>query len=292
MGVSKFHLYTALGVPKESSVEVITRAYRQLALQYHPDRNPDGTEQFKAISNAYAVLSDADRRAVYDMTGFVSDAVGDAAHSMSDEEARQQRSAELEDQLHSFFVAYAGSEEEKNDVVQGYHKCNGNFRKMVREHLLFDNGIVSEVQRLHRLVEGLVAEGKLQATTAWRESSSPKGILKIEKEMRREREEAEEALKELAGGGDKSSSNGGAEGNDGLGALQLAIRQRQASSYQSMVNNLEAKYVTSKNNARRGTGKRFREAEGEATDGGYRCQHSAKAPRDIARHGANKHAKQ
>ncbi|KPA81502.1 putative chaperone protein DNAj [Leptomonas pyrrhocoris] len=247
MGATKFHLYTSLGVAKDSSLDEITRAYRRLALQFHPDRNPDGVEQFKAISNAYAVLSDTDRRAVYDVTGFVSDAAGDASHAMTDEATRQQRSAELADQVRDFFAAYAGSEEEVNDVVKGYVKCDGNFAKMVREYLLFDNGEASEVQRLHRLVEKLVAAGTLKTTAAWQASSLPKSILKIEKAMRRERTEAEEALKELAGGRAHPSmtANGGDE-DGSLGALQLAIRQRQASSYQSMLSNLEAKYVTGK----------------------------------------------
>ncbi|KPI87379.1 putative chaperone protein DNAj [Leptomonas seymouri] len=268
MGATKFHLYTSLGVTKESSLAEITRAYRKLALQCHPDRNPDGVERFKAISNAYAILSDNDRRAVYDMTGFVSDAAADAAHGMSDEAARQQRSAELADQVRDFFATYAGSEEERGDVIKGYHKCEGNFKKMVRQYLLFDNGVESEVQRLHRLVERLVADGTLKATTAWQESSSPRSILKIEKAMRRERAEAEEALKALAGG----SADGG------LGALQLAIRQRQASSYQSMLSNLEAKYVTNKKKSIK-SDKRRREAELEAEEEKHARQSRAKAKR-------------
>lgn len=264
-GAPKFHLYQSLGVSRESSVEEITRAYRKLALQYHPDRNPDGVEQFKAISNAYAILSDVDRRAVYDLTGFVSDAAGEAgaAHGMSDAAARQQRSAELADQVRNFFATYAGSPEEAADVVKGYHTCDGNFKKMVREYLLFDNGAQSEVQRLHRLVEKLIAKGSLKATASWTETTTPRSILKIERAMRREREEAEEALKELAGSGADEGEDGG------LGALQLAIRQRQASSYSSMLDKLEAKYVTRKNQS--SSGKRPRKAEAEK---------SATRPRD------------
>lgn len=258
MGAAKYHLYTTLGVARDSSTEEVTRAYRRLALQYHPDRNPDGVEEFKAVSNAYAVLADPERRAVYDLTGFVSDAAS-AAHDVSDASARQQRSAELADQVRDFFATYAGSAEEKADVVKGYEKCHGDFGKMVRQYLLFDNGITTEVQRLYRLVAKLIEKGKLCATPAWEASSTPKSVLKLEKAMRREREEAEEALKELAGGGGGDSAS--AAGSD-LGALQLAIRQRQQSSYESMLNHLESKYVT---NATRSKddgvhGKRRREA--------------------------------
>lgn len=63
--------YEVLGIPKGASKEEIKKAYRRLALQYHPDRNKstDSEEKFKEISEAYAVLSDDEKRQVYDMYG-------------------------------------------------------------------------------------------------------------------------------------------------------------------------------------------------------------------------------
>ncbi|CAM44223.1 putative chaperone protein DNAj [Leishmania braziliensis MHOM/BR/75/M2904] len=245
MGAVKFQLYKTLGVSMKSTVEDVTRAYRRLALKYHPDRNPDGVEAFKEISNAYAVLSDPERRAMYDLTGVVSDSA-DALQGLSDEAARQQRSAELADQVHNFFSTYAGSEEEREDVILGYEKCKGDFNKMVRQYLLFDNGIESEVQRLYRLVSGLIKRGKLSSTPAWESTSTPKSLLRLEKSMRRERLEAEEVLKEMAGSGSGASA---VEEGD-LSALQVMIRQRQQSSYESMLSHLESKYTTKKSGAR------------------------------------------
>ena len=61
--------YAVIGVPRDADDSDIKRAYRELARTYHPDLNPDGADRFKEINEAYAVLSDKDRRARYDRWG-------------------------------------------------------------------------------------------------------------------------------------------------------------------------------------------------------------------------------
>jgi curved DNA-binding protein len=64
--------YKILGVDRKAKEEEIKRAYRKLALQFHPDRNPDNKqaeEKFKEINEAYQVLSDPQKRARYDQLG-------------------------------------------------------------------------------------------------------------------------------------------------------------------------------------------------------------------------------
>jgi molecular chaperone DnaJ len=70
--VSKADYYEVLGVSREVTDQELKSAYRKQAMKYHPDRNPGdhaAEEKFKLASEAYQVLSDADKRAVYDRYG-------------------------------------------------------------------------------------------------------------------------------------------------------------------------------------------------------------------------------
>lgn len=70
--MAKRDYYQVLDVPRTSSEADIKKAYRRLAMKYHPDRNPDdaeATEKFKEVKEAYEVLTDAQKRAIYDQHG-------------------------------------------------------------------------------------------------------------------------------------------------------------------------------------------------------------------------------
>jgi len=74
--------YEVLGVARDADDRVLKKAYHKLALQFHPDKNPDdkaAEESFKEASEAYAVLSDGDKRAHYDRFGHSGPEMGGSA---------------------------------------------------------------------------------------------------------------------------------------------------------------------------------------------------------------------
>src|SRR5256885_11212660 len=73
--------YEVLGVERSATDEEVKRAYRKLAVKFHPDKNPDdphAEEKFKELGEAYDVLMDPDKRAAYDRFGHSAFASGGA----------------------------------------------------------------------------------------------------------------------------------------------------------------------------------------------------------------------
>ena len=68
---AKRDFYEVLGVSKSATADELKRAYRKLALEWHPDRNksPEANDKFKEINEAYEVLSDTNKRSTYDQFG-------------------------------------------------------------------------------------------------------------------------------------------------------------------------------------------------------------------------------
>ncbi|MGF1761086.1 molecular chaperone DnaJ [Photobacterium sagamiensis] len=70
--MSKRDLYEVLGVGRDSAEREIKKAYKRLAMKFHPDRNqedPDAAEKFKEVKNAYEILTDPQKKAAYDQYG-------------------------------------------------------------------------------------------------------------------------------------------------------------------------------------------------------------------------------
>lgn len=109
--VAQDRLYRALGVPKTADQDTIKKAYRKLARELHPDKNPDdpGAEaRFKEVNSAYEVLGDADKRKMYDRFGDAATKPGFDAKQAQQWQQWQQGApgggyVDLESMLGSFF---------------------------------------------------------------------------------------------------------------------------------------------------------------------------------------------
>ena len=81
--MEKRDYYEVLGVDKKASADEIKKAYKKMAIKYHPDRNPgdkEAEDKFKEAAEAYEVLSDENKRARYDQFGHAG--MGGAASSL------------------------------------------------------------------------------------------------------------------------------------------------------------------------------------------------------------------
>jgi molecular chaperone DnaJ len=150
---SKRDYYEILGIGKDAGEKDLKAAYRKLALQYHPDRNPDNQEaedKFKEAAEAYEVLHDPEKRQIYDQYGHAGlegsgfsgfGGFDDIFSSFSDifedffgfgtgrrSRSRAQRGSDLRYDLTLSFMDAAFGTETKIDInkMEGCPTCNGN----------------------------------------------------------------------------------------------------------------------------------------------------------------------
>ncbi|KAH9001286.1 hypothetical protein EDB92DRAFT_1931845 [Lactarius akahatsu] len=271
-------LYAVLDVEPAASQEDIKKAYRKLALIYHPDKHATAAEdaklaasrKFQQVGFAYTVLSETKRRAKYDATG-------------STEEGFEL--AEGEDGWQAYFEAlfesvtkakldemkkeYQGSHEEIDDLKRAYGETGGALGEIMNH---IPHSTHEDEARFVIAISDLIAKGELSATDAWAASSKDeKAKLVRRKQADKEAKEAEALAKEL-GVWDEFYGSGKAGPRKGKGkkkakrdeeeedeeedhsALQaLILKKRQNAG--TFLDNLAAKYA--------GTGTPRKEGETE-----------------------------
>nr|XP_019547668.2 J domain-containing protein CG6693 [Aedes albopictus] len=234
-------IYEIFKVNKNSQEGEIKKAYYKLSLKVHPDRvspteKAEATEKFKVLSKIYSVLSDHDKRALYDEQGLIDDDDDPAADVKWMAMWQKFFKPITTDDIEDFEKAYVGSELERKDIKEAYLGGKGclDFMSQYVPYM----GAKSE-PRIIEAVQSMIAAGEVPEYKAFTEE--PK-----EKRNRRHRRETKEvkeakALKRKLDNRKASSSRGG--------SLEQQIAQRRSEreqGFNSLLDRLAAKYGNEK----------------------------------------------
>ncbi|CAK61308.1 unnamed protein product (macronuclear) [Paramecium tetraurelia] len=143
----QFTLYTLLNVAPKATQNEIKKSYRQLALQLHPDKNQadvNAKEKFQKISEAYQILSNEEKRKMYDETGMIE---GMDEFKNAYEFYRNLYPKISREDIDKYEVKYRFSKEEENDLIEFYNKQDGNVK------CLLENIILSKNEDIPRFLE-------------------------------------------------------------------------------------------------------------------------------------------
>ena len=200
METTSVSLYELLGVQPTATPAELTKAYRLMALRVHPDKNPTDLESasknFQKLQDAYKILSDPDKRRIYDTTGETEDSEGFfEAYTYY----REKYPKFTEQDIDEFAGKYKGSEEEKTDLVEFYEEMKGDVTKILEFIILSEEG---DIPRYLQIYEDLISSGSLRRTKKFDRSKTRIARLADEGEELKAPEPAKKAIK---AGSDMSS---------------------------------------------------------------------------------------
>jgi len=228
-------LYKVLGVQNNSSKQELKKGYHRRALAYHPDRAEKddkevATKKFQALGHVYSILSDDDRRKVYDETGDVDeDSVAIDQDRDWDQYWRLIFPKISQKDIEEFAEKYQGSPEELTDLKQAYLDNEGDMGAILDTVPCCS---FEDEPRFTDILADLIQSGDLPDFDKFSKENKKSKSSRMKK-AQAEAKEAEEAAKKLKLG----------EGNASLFA---AIAQRQASraaQADDFLSQLEAKYA-------------------------------------------------
>ncbi|XP_053962496.1 J domain-containing protein CG6693 [Anastrepha ludens] len=225
-------IYKLLELEKSALPKDIKKAYYKLSLQVHPDRVKDdekanATEKFKVLSKIYQVLSDKDKRALYDEQGVVDD-----EDDMLDGKLkswldlwRQMFKRITEEDISNYQKSYVGSELERNDMKKAYLSSKGCINHMMNE-VPFLN--VVDEPRLQKIIREMIDAGEVPEYKIFTNEPAQKRQRR-HKKMARELKEADEIKQKMQ--------------NENNLERQIMERNRsRESDYNSLMDRLMEKY--------------------------------------------------
>lgn len=236
-------LYEILGVKKESTAKEVKKGYHKVSLRVHPDRvspeeKEEATKKFQALGRVYSILSDENKRGVYDETGDVDDDESDVTRDRdwSDYWRLLFKKVSVDD-IKTFEKDYKDSAEELDDLKSAYLENEGNMDDIIDTVLC---ATIDDEPRFTKILKGLIKKKEIPDFPAFsKEGKSKKNARKRKHEA--EAEEAELEAKKL-----------GLNGEGSLQALILKKQQSRGAAADDFFSQLEAKY----SKPQKGDGKR------------------------------------
>ncbi|KZT26212.1 DnaJ-domain-containing protein [Neolentinus lepideus HHB14362 ss-1] len=197
-------LYAALELQPDVKADDIKKAYRRLALRYHPDKHSGSAESVKAgaslkfqkIGFAYSVLSDEKKRERYDRTGRTDEGfdLGDGEggwEAYFEELFDRVTKGKLDEMKHE----YQGSSEENEDLKTAYHETGGDINEIMNH---IPHCTHEDEPRFIVLISELISKGDLPELPTWKKSiQDEKAKVVRKKQADKEAAEAEELAKDL-----------------------------------------------------------------------------------------------
>lgn len=230
------NLYEVLGITKCSSAKEIKKAYHKLSLKVHPDRASSerkqaSTQQFQTLSQVYFILSDENKKTVYDETGEIDDESDIPRDRDWNEYWRLLFPKVTVQDIKEYEEKYKHSAEERDDLKKLYEKFEGDFDEISDNMVCYS---IEDEPRLRDMLDEMINDDEVPAYNAF-VKEPPKKKKKRSQRYRSEAAEAEEHSKEL--------------GLDVSGSLQDVIlrknRTREA-VFSNLMSSLEDKYCKPK----------------------------------------------
>jgi DnaJ family protein C protein 9 len=151
-------LYEILGINKDANSDEIKKAYRKAALTHHPDKGGN-SEKFKAISAIHAILSDPEKRKIYDETGNVDNTDISDDFQFWYDYFRQLYPEVTISKIEAFSAEYKGSEEERSDIIAAYIKYEGDMDNIMETIMLAEE---EDEPRIISIIDNAISAGEIE----------------------------------------------------------------------------------------------------------------------------------
>lgn len=195
------NLYQVLGIEngKTTSLAEIKKAYHKVSLKVHPDKVEESLKEeskakFQALGKVYSILSDPEKRKLYDETGRIDGEEFFVTERDWDDYWKLMFKKITEEDIKDFFKNYQKSQEEKDDLLRLYKKHEGDMNKILTD--MFSESILDDEERFREIIQTAINDKEVDAFDMFVNESKEKKNKRKQK-YEKEAKEAEKMKNKL-----------------------------------------------------------------------------------------------